>query len=81
MALDRVVANSTGWCYFGSDFGCKSVHRYMDYDAGLYRPFVLLLLLLLDSTHYMCMDIEFADCCIGKHTPNSQKAQSSAEDT
>ena len=52
-ALGRVVANSTG-CYFGSDFGCKSVYRYMDYDAGLYRPFVL-----LDSNRCMCTDTEF----------------------
>ena len=68
--LGRVVANSTG-CYFGSDFGCKSVYRYMDYDAGLYRPFVL-----LDNTRCMCTDTEFdwPDCCIGRHTPNSQKA-------
>lgn len=56
--LGRVVANSTG-CYFGSDFGCKSVHRYMDYDAELYRPFVVLLLLEEDSTRRMCTDTEF----------------------
>ena len=49
--LGRVVANSTG--YFDSDFGCKSVYRHMDYDAGLYRPFVL------NSTRCMCMDTEF----------------------
>ena len=48
--LGKGVANSTG--YLGSDFGCKSVYRHMDYDAGLYRPFVL------DSTHCMCTDTE-----------------------
>ena len=51
--LGRVVANSTG--YFGSDLGCKSVYRYMDYDAGLYRP----LLLLVGNTRCMCTDTEF----------------------
>ena len=51
--LGRVVANSIGY-YFDSDFGCKSVYRYMDYDAGLYRPFVL-----LDNIRCMCTDTEF----------------------
>jgi len=49
--LDRVFANSIG--YFGSDFACKSVYRYMDYDAELYRPFVL-----LTDTRCMCTDTE-----------------------
>ena len=54
MVLGRVVANSTGR-YFGSDFGCKSVYRYMDYDVGLYRPCVC----VFDSNRCMCTDTEF----------------------
>ena len=50
-ALGKDVANSTG--YFDSDFVCKFVHRYMEYDAGLYRPFVS-----LDNTRCMCTDTE-----------------------
>ena len=50
--LGRVVANSTG--YFGSDFGRKSVYRYMGFDAGLYRSSVS-----LDNTRCRCTDTEF----------------------